>query len=63
MYKGAPGYLKPYFRGIDRNKDGLMDETEWKGVVAWWLRFQVTTESEGQVMKTRAVYERAEIVT
>ncbi len=28
----------PWYRGFDSSKDGLLDETEWKRIVAWSLR-------------------------
>ena len=31
--EGAQWYLKQYFQGFDRNKDGLLDETAWKRMV------------------------------
>ncbi len=38
--EGAQWYLKQYFQGFDRNKDGLLDETVWKRMAASSLRPQ-----------------------
>lgn len=38
--EGAHFLIKRFFQGVDRNQDGSLDQTEWKGIVDSTSRFQ-----------------------